>query len=355
MKVFSTIASLALIMALACTQSSQDNTSEVMTETTESIQRQDQLLAGYSAAVAYSGFRSGQHPDRGDGAKNPSDAQILEDLNMLMDICDFRLIRLYDSKQNSQDVLRVIDENELDMKVLLGIWLDAELSAHETCEWLTEPIPDEKLAQNKLGNWEEIQNGIELANKYPDIVVAVNVGNEALVDWNDHLNDPDTVITYVQYVKNAIAQPVTVAENYEWWAKKGAKLAEAVDFLSLHIYPVWVGKDINDGFSYSLANFEMVRDSLPGKTIVITEAGWASVASEFGERASEDKQLQYYAELMGWADENNITTFFFEAFDEDWKGNPDNMMGAEKHWGMFTVDRKPKKVITELFAMESTE
>lgn len=47
---------------------------------------------------------------------------------------------------------------------------------------------------------------------------------------------------------------------------------------------------------------------------------------------------------MSWAKEVNITTFFFEDFDEDWKGNSDNMMGAEKHWGLFTVDRQLKKV-----------
>ena len=40
----------------------------------------------------------------------------------------------------------------------------------------------------------------------------------------------------------------------------------------------------------------------------------------------------------------NITTFFFEAFDEDWKGDDKEPLGAEKHWGLFTQDRKPKLV-----------
>jgi exo-beta-1,3-glucanase (GH17 family) len=88
-----------------------------------------------------------------------------------------------------------------------------------------------------------------------------------------------------------------------------------------------------------------VRNTLPTARIVITEAGWPSVASEFGHRASEEKQLQYYQGLMSWAKEMNITTFWFEAFDEDWKGDPNDMMGAEKHWGLYTVDRKPKKVM----------
>ena len=37
-------------------------------------------------------------------------------------------------------------------------------------------------------------------------------------------------------------------------------------------------------------------------------------------------------------------TFVFEAFDEPWKGSPE-AMEPEKHWGLFTVDRKPKKVM----------
>lgn len=55
----------------------------------------------------------------------------------------------------------------------------------------------------------------------------------------------------------------------------------------------------------------------------------------------------YYRQLMDWAAKMNITTFFFEAFDVDWKGNPENPHGAEKHWGLFTVDRKAKRVMYE--------
>jgi exo-beta-1,3-glucanase (GH17 family) len=313
----------------------------IVEDSTGIKQEKENLLAGEVEAVCYSGFRSGQHPDRGDGAVNPSYEEILEDLQILTD-CGFRLIRVYDSGENSEMVLRVISENNLDMKVLLGIWLRAELSNHETCEWLTEPIPEETLQQNKILNLQEIEKGAELANGFDDIVVAVNVGNEALVDWNDHKVDTDTIISYVKYVKRTIAQPVTVADNYKWWADHGTDLAKVVDFVSVHTYPVWEEKDIDEGLSYTIQNIEDVRKTIPDVPIVITEAGWATTSSEFGERASEEKQLLYYEELMGWANEMNITTFFFEAFDEDWKGDPNNPLGAEKHWGLFTVDRKPK-------------
>jgi hypothetical protein len=47
---------------------------------------------------------------------------------------------------------------------------------------------------------------------------------------------------------------------------------------------------------------------------------------------------------MDWAHENGVTVFFFEAFDEPWKGT-----GTEGHWGLFTVDRKAKPVMQELY------
>lgn len=312
-------------------------------------QGKSDLLAGVSKAICYSGFRRGQHPDRGEGAKNPSYEEILEDLQLLSRDSNFTLIRIYDSGKNSEAVLRAISDNSLNIKVMLGVWLNAELSNHETCAWLTEPIPDETLQKNVLANQQEIERGIRLANAYSEVVVAVNVGNEALVDWNDHKVDTQSIIRYVDQVKSAIKQPVTVAENYKWWADHGSELAKAVDFISIHTYPVWEGKDIDEGMSYTLENLSEVKRALQAVPMVISEAGWASVASEFGSRASEDTQRQYYDELMSWAAQMNITTFFFEAFDEDWKGDPNNMMGAEKHWGVFTIDRKPKKVMQQLY------
>ena len=307
-------------------------------------QSPEALVAGEVMAVAYSGFREGQHPDRGDGAVNPSADETLEDLQILVDH-GFRLIRMYDSQSNTRDTLEILRRHGLPVKVLLGIWLDAEISNHEGCPWLDEPIPDEKLATNKVKNEAEVERGIELAKEFADIVVAVNVGNEALVDWNDHMVPLEQVIAYVRQVRAAIEQPVTVADNYVWWTREGAPLAAEVDFLGVHTYPVWEEKTIDEGLAFTIENLQDVREALPDKPIVILEAGWATVASEFGERASEAHQVRYYEELKDWATATNTTVFFFEAFDEPWKGDPNNPLGAEKHWGLFNVDRTPKKVM----------
>lgn len=307
----------------------------------EVFQESDQLLADTHWAICYSGFRSGQHPDRGQGAVNPSDDEILEDLKILHDQGGFKLIRLYDSQVNSAAALRLIKAHKLDMTVLLGAWLDAEVN-NPNCPWITEPYSAQTLADNRAKNKAEVTRLITLANQYPKIVCAVAVGNEALVDWNDHMVPLPQVIAYVREVKEAIEQPVTVADNYRWWADSGAELAAALDFVSVHVYPLWEERDIDKALAYTIANSRDVRKALPESPIVITEAGWATTASEFGLRASEEKQKQYYEELHAWTAEQNITTFFFEAFDEEWKGDPANPQGAEKHWGLYTIDRNPK-------------
>jgi exo-beta-1,3-glucanase (GH17 family) len=304
----------------------------------------DALFAGEVMAVAYSGYREGQHPDLGEGAANPSREEILEDLRILVDN-GFRLIRLYDVGENTVTTLELIREHELPITVLLGMWLRAEISNHEGCPWLDEPIPDEELAANTVANAVEIERGIELARQYGDIVVAVNVGNEALVDWNDHMVPLPKVIAYVEQVKEAIDQPVTVADNYAWWIKDGAPLAAAVDFIGVHTYPQWEEKTIDEALAYTLANLEGVRAALPDKPIAVLEAGWATTASEFGGRASEEAQVRYFREIREWAKQHNVTVFFFEAFDEPWKGNPSDPLGAEKHWGLFYVDRSPKRAM----------
>jgi exo-beta-1,3-glucanase (GH17 family) len=302
------------------------------------------LLHGQVMAVAYSGFRAGQHPDRGHGAVNPDRDDVLEDLQILT-AHGFRLIRLYDSGENSLTTLELIRQHDLPIKVLLGMWLDAEVSNHEGCPWLDEPIPAGQLAANVLRNTAELRRGIELAGRFDDIVIAVNVGNEALVDWNDHMVPLPKVIEYVRHVKAAVEQPVTVADNYAWWIRDGAPLAAEVDFLGVHTYPVWEGKTIDEGLDFTIENIAGVHAALPGKPIVILEAGWATVASEFGDRASEASQTRYYDELLRWARAANTTVFFFEAFDEPWKGDPNDPLGAEKHWGLFNVDRTPKQVM----------
>ena len=334
------------MLVLVCACSSPVDDDALVQEKQGFAQEESDLLNGEVMAISYSGYREGQHPDRGNGAKLPGREQVLEDLEILVEH-DFRLIRMYDVGENTQMTLELIERHDLPIKVVLGMWLRAEVSNHEGCSWLDEPIPEETLVRNRIRNAAEIDQGIELARRYEDIVVAVNVGNEALVDWNDHMVPLEQVIEYVRHVKGAISQPVTVADNYLWWITDGAPLAAEVDFIGVHTYPVWEQKTIDEGLAYTIENIEGVQTALPGKPIVILEAGWPSTAVEFPEQASEANQARHIGEIRDWATATNVTVFLFEAFDEPWKGDPNSPDGAEKHWGLFKVDRTPKLVMEQ--------
>jgi exo-beta-1,3-glucanase (GH17 family) len=64
------------------------------------------------------------------------------------------------------------------------------------------------------------------------------------------------------------------------------------------------------------------------------------------EHVSEENQAIYFQDLMTWADKERILVFFFEAFDETWKGSPEPLE-PEKHWGVYKIDRTPKKGFRE--------
>jgi exo-beta-1,3-glucanase (GH17 family) len=201
--------------------------------------------------------------------------------------------------------------------------------------------------RNRDENLAQIQKLIQLANQYPDIIFSLSAGNEATVDWTDHYVPVEKVISYVRMIKKGAKQPVTFCENYVPWYDKLKSLVNEVDFISIHTYPVWEYKHIHEALEYTKQNFYSIAERYPDKPVIITEAGWATNSNGRGinpENVSEDFQSIYYNDLVNWSTAESIFAFVFEAFDEPWKGSPE-AMEPEKHWGVFTVDRKPKKVM----------
>ena len=295
------------------------------------------------SAICYSGYREGQDPRK---HIFPSYQEIREDLWILD--ANWSYLRLYDPSQHAETTLKVIRDEKLELKVMLGVDLAAEVSNPE-CPWGAD-FSDETLAANRQANSQNVDRLIALANRYPDIAFSVSVGNEASVSWTDHLVPVDQIIAYARRLNQAVAQPVTFCENYVPWTSKLALLAAELDFISVHTYPVWEYRTIDDALEYTKQNYYSVADHYPEKPVVITEAGWTTASNGRGIEpwnASEELQAQYCRELMAWAQAEGILTFVFEAFDEPWKGSPDPME-PEKHWGLFYVDRKPKQFMQQL-------
>lgn len=295
-------------------------------------------------AICYSGFRAGQSPAT---QSFPSYGQVKEDLLILHE--NWGYLRLYDCDLHAETVIDVIENEQLDMKVMLGAYIEAEMN-NFGCPW-GGSYSEEQLHTNRNNNQSRINKLIEMANTYPDIVNTLSAGNEATVDWTDHYVPVESVISYVKQIQNKCSQPVTFCENYAPWLNKLKPLAEVVDFISIHTYPVWEYKNIQEALAFTIDNYRSVAKLYPDKQVVITEAGWTTNSNGQGichSNVCEERQDKYFHDLINWSENEQVLTFVFEAFDELWKGSTEPME-PEKHWGLFTVERKPKKVMKSLY------
>ncbi len=294
-------------------------------------------------AICYSGFRDGQQP----GGAYPTYNQVRDDLLLLKD--HWRYLRLYDCDKHGQTVLEVIEGEGFDFKILMGAYIEAEMNNYN-CPWHGGVYSAEQLEKNKKINNSRINKLIELANQYPQIIFALSVGNEACVEWTDHYVPPEQVARFASLVKAKCKQPVTFCENYVPWLHSLDTLVDVIDFISIHTYPVWEYKHLNESIEYTKANYYAVADKYPNKPVIITEAGWATNSNGRGidpAHVGEEYQQAYYHQLMEWTSAEHIPCFFFEAFDENWKGSPEPLE-PEKHWGLFRTDRSPKLTMQQL-------
>ena len=87
----------------------------------------------------------------------------------------------------------------------------------------------------------------------------------------------------------------------------------------------------------------------PKQALVLGETGWATSVHDQGEQAElikgqpgEAEQKIFHDSVRAWADSTRQVVFFFEAFDENWKGGG-HPAEVEKHWGVFRADRTIKR------------
>ena len=278
-------------------------------------------------AVCYGPHRDGQRP----GGNEPSVDEFLDDFRLMLP--RWKLIRIYGSSEFAGKMLTVIRENELDIKVMLGAWIAAEGDSTEAA----------------ASNIREVDAAIRLANEFPSIVAAVSVGNEALVSWSDHRIPLDIMIGYVKRVREGVGVPVTVADDFNFWNKpESRELSSQIDFITLHAHPMWNGLQLEEALDWVKARLAEIQAFHPGRTIVIGETGWATSVHNEGQQSElikgvpgEAEQKVFHDAVRAFASAERRMVFFFEAFDENWKGGeyPDHV---EKHWGLFRADRSPK-------------
>jgi len=295
--------------------------------------------------ISYGCYREGQAP----GVNGPSEAEILEDLNILKP--HWNLIRVYGSDDDSERILKVIHKHLLPIRVMLGVWLENETSRPE----------------RRPENIKQVARAIRLASTYPDEIIAINVANESQVDWSWHRMDMDNLIRYIRIVRAETREAVTTADDYNFWNKETShRVADEIDFIALHAYPLWNGKTLEGAMAWIDSVVQAAQAFHPDHELILSETGWATRYQPRNNGPGQEGALVktevsigaqevFLKQFIPWSEERRITTFLFEAFDEPWKGggsstDPDVM---EKHWGLFYENRTPKPSFSNFQAQRS--
>ncbi|MEN8008084.1 MAG: glycosyl hydrolase family 17 protein [Candidatus Krumholzibacteriota bacterium] len=273
-------------------------------------------------AICYGPHRDGQRP----GSVDPSAAEIREDLALMLS--QWNLLRIYGSTGFAETLLDVIRDDGLDMKVVLGVWI----------------APDAPEANRR-----EVDAAIRLAAAFGDLVVAVSVGNETQIHWSAHRSPFDTLLVNVRRVRAGVTVPVTVADDFNYWNKPESRaLAVEIDFITMHAHPMWNGLQLEASLPWLREQVAAVQVLHANRAVVLGETGWATSVHDQGEQAElikgrpgETEQKIFYDAVRSWAEAKRLPVFFFEAFDENWKGG-EHPAEVEKHWGLFRADRSAK-------------
>lgn len=261
-------------------------------------------------SVSFAPFRDGQSPLT---EVFPTAQQIEEDLVALAP--QVQGVRTYTSLEGLEVVPELARRHGL--KVTMGAWLSSRLDKNE----------------------DELKSLIDLANRYPDVITKVIVGNEVLLRRELTV---DQVTAYIDRVQAAVSQPVSYADVWEWWLKY-PEIADHVDYLTIHLLPYWedVPAGITDATERIRTSYHIIAERFPGKPILIGETGWPTKGRSRGAASPGlvNKALFVNA-FVRLAEQEGFEYNVIEAFNQGWKAKLEGTVGG--HWGLYGSDRQPK-------------
>lgn len=377
MKLLKLISTFFLTFLMSCTS---------MQKTTKPHKSASEILGNPNyLAMSYGGYRTNSR------RLQPTIAQLKEDMK-IMAAMGVKIIRTYNVHlPHDVNVLEAIhqlkqEDPNFEMYVMLGAWIDCKNA------WTGfEPNHYEESERNAT----EIERAAALAKQYPDIVKVIAVGNEAMVKWaTAYYVQPSVILKWVNHLQDLKKKGdlpkdlwITSSDNFASWGggdkeyhtKELTELIKAVDYISMHTYPMhdthynpifWGISEDEFQFSkekqlelamlrslkYAQSQYNAVKKYMQSlgveKPVHIGETGWATFSNElYGSNDSkavdEYKSGVFYKMMREWTNKNNISCFYFEAFDEPWK-DAGNAGGSENHFGLFTVDGNAKYALWDL-------
>lgn len=264
------------------------------------------------ACVSYAPFRqAGETPLNPNAFISPE--RIDADLRALSQ--RFDCVRTYSQGQGLSAVPAIAER--YGMKVLLGIWLSGDAKA----------------------NAQQVALGIATANKYPQVLRGVIVGNEVLL--RGELTSAQ-LAGYLHQVRAAVRVPVSYADVWEFWLRH-PELAGAVDYLTIHILPYWEDQPVppERAVQHVATVYAKVQQAFPGRRVMIGETGWPSAGRpRQAASASVVNEARYLREFLRYAATVHMPYNVIEAFDQPWKRAQEGTAGG--YWGIFDAQARPK-------------
>lgn len=382
-----TVYFFAIVLVFSCNNSTQKESNLNSVKEQPTLTAKDILGNPEYLAMSYGGYRHVDH------SIEPTMDELKEDMKLLA-VMGVKIVRTYKlTKPQASNLVKVIsdlkkEDPNFEMYVMLGAWIDCK----NAFNWENgEPNHNEESQENAS----EIKRAVDLANKYPDIVKIIAVGNEAMVKWaTSYYVQPNIILKWVNHLQGLKKDGklpkdlwITSSDNFASWGGGGEEyhvedlneLIKAVDYISMHTYPMhdthyqpefWLNPEGLEGKTdmekieismlrakkYAIMQYENVKKYMESlgvnKPIHIGETGWASLSTGYygpdGSKACDEyKEALYYKHMRDWTNEAGMSCFYFEGFDEPWKGG-DNSGNSEKHFGLFTVEGKAKYALWDL-------
>lgn len=238
-------------------------------------------------------------------------------------------IRTYGCMHGLDAVGRIAHEMDVRAALCADIGSD-EVKSRQEIDRLKQQIADDDQADQLIGG------------THVDMAV---VGNDVLCANKMLL---PKLISYLEEVKQYIRGkgcciPVTTGEA--WGNLNGLDYAQiedlssVLDVVAFNCHPYNERVPIEAAVAHLDAAYSVLKSKYQGKELVVAETGWPDAGRSNGEAvASPENAAFFLANAMNWARTSNVKTFYFEAFDEAWKGTPDDY---EAHLGIWTSDLKP--------------
>lgn len=203
---------------------------------------------------------------------------------------------------------------EYGMKTLVGAWLGK----------------DEEI------NKKEMENLVDLAKS--GVVDIAAVGNEVL--YREDLPE-DVLLDHIKSFKAAVPDVEVGYVDAYYEFTQCPQITEVCDVILANCYPFWEGCHMDYSLLYMKQMFQQAVQAGNGKRVIITETGWPSKGSDFGDsHTSYENYLKYFINAQRWSDEEQIEMFYFSSFDESWKVGAEGDVGA--YWGLWDKDEHLK-------------